>query len=305
MRLRQLQHLVTLAEQGSFARAAQASHLSQPAFSRSIEALEEALQARLVDRAYGAVHFTQAGEQVLVRARGLLADAQRMRHEVLQLQGLEVGSLRVGLGPFAAGMLGRSALSALVRQHPQVAVRMEMADATTLCERLRRRELDLFVADTRDFAQQSMLSITPLPQVPVAFFVRARHPLARRAEATFDQLLAFPVAGPRLPLETVKLLDRLAGLGDRSLFSVVCDDPAALRHLAVSADAVILAPDAPAFRHETRPLVPLRIARLSAMRTNYGIVTLAGHTPSAAASAYARFVIEAIAQAPGGDMGDG
>ena len=49
MQLRQLQHLVALADQGSFGRAAQAVHLSQPALSRSIENLEESLQARLVD----------------------------------------------------------------------------------------------------------------------------------------------------------------------------------------------------------------------------------------------------------------
>ena len=70
MQLRQLQHLVALADQGSFGRAAQAVHLSQPALSRSIESLEESLQARLVDRAYGSVRFTQAGELVLVKTEG-------------------------------------------------------------------------------------------------------------------------------------------------------------------------------------------------------------------------------------------
>eukprot|EP01036_Dinobryon_divergens_P056464 gene56464-75395_t len=79
MQLRQLQHLVALADQGSFGRAAQAVHLSQPALSRSIDNLEEVLQARLIDRAYGTVRFTQAGELVLARARELLADAALTR----------------------------------------------------------------------------------------------------------------------------------------------------------------------------------------------------------------------------------
>ena len=91
MQLRQLQHLVALADQGSFGRAAQAVHLSQPALSRSIENLEENLQARLVDRAYGSVRFTQAGELVLARARELLADAQQIARDVLQLEGLAIG----------------------------------------------------------------------------------------------------------------------------------------------------------------------------------------------------------------------
>jgi len=298
MRLRQLQHLVALAEQGSFVRAAQASHLSQPAFSRSIDSLEDALQARLVDRAYGAVHFTPVGEQVLTHARAVLDEAQRMRQEVLRWKGLEGGSLHVGVGPFAAGMLGRAALAALVRDHPQLTVRMDMADAGTLCDRLRRRKLDLFIADTRDLAQQSMLDIALLPRVPVAFFARARHPLTRHASVTVEQLLAFPVAGPRLPLDVARFFDRHARSRDRELLNVVCDDPAALRHLALSSQAVILAPASPVFRGETHPLVPLEVAGLGGMKTHYGIVTLVGHTPSPAASAYARHVTGLVAQAP-------
>lgn len=295
MRLKQLSHLVALAEQGSFGRAAQVSHLSQPAFSRSIEALEQSLQARLVDRAYGSVHFTQAGEQVLARARALLADARQIQQEVLQLQGLEAGSLRVGLGPFAAVMLGRAALSALVQRHPQIAVQVHMAAASALCERLQRRELDLFIADTRDLEAQSALAISPLPRVPVAFFVRRQHPLARRAQATLADLLAFPVAGPGLPLNVVKFFERRA---KRNIFSIVCDDPATLRHLALTTNAAILAPDAPVFQGETKPLVPLRIAGLDAMQTHYGIVALEGHTPSAAAAAYTRLVAEVLEGAP-------
>lgn len=308
MRLKQLQHLVALAEHGSFVRAAQAVHLSQPAFSRSIEALEQALDARLVDRAYRAAHFTPAGDRALARARALLADAQSLRDEVQQLQGLEAGSLRVGLGPFAAGMLGRTALAELLRRHPKIAVHAEMADAATLCERLRRRELELFVADTRDCVQQSLLAITLLPAAPVDFFVRAGHPLVALAEGgavTFAQLRAYPVGGPSLPLDVAQFFDAQAG---PDLFSVVCDDPAALRQIALSGDAAILAPNAEAFARDTQPLVALRIQGLEAMHTHYGIITLAGHTPSAAAAAYARCVSAvagegaepAFPQGPGG-----
>jgi DNA-binding transcriptional LysR family regulator len=148
MQLRQLQHLVALSEQGSFGRAAQAVHLSQPALSRSIDTLEDNLQARLVDRAYGTVRFTQAGELVLARARELLADAQQIQRDVLQLEGLAIGSLAVGLGPFAASTLGRMALSLMAQRHPELLMRMEVADTATLGERLHRRQLDLFIADT-------------------------------------------------------------------------------------------------------------------------------------------------------------
>ena len=119
MQLRKLNHLLALADQGSFGRAAQAVHLSQPALSRSIESLEEDLGATLVNRAYGQVRLTAAGELVLVRARHLLADAQQIKRDVQLLQGLAMGQLQVGLGPFAAAMLGQPALSQLIQRHPQ------------------------------------------------------------------------------------------------------------------------------------------------------------------------------------------
>ncbi len=309
MQLRQLQHLVALADQGSFGRAAQAVHLSQPALSRSIDTLEEGLQARLIDRAYGTVRFTQAGELVLARARELLADAAQIERDVLQLEGLAIGSLAVGLGPFAAGTLGRMALSLMAQRHPQLLMRMEVADTASLCERLHRRQLDLFIADTRDLNKQPGLKLARLPDVPVSFFVRPKHPLLRLKQVTLESLMDYPVAGPQLPAEVASQFDRQARRGksvtggkgvkggDRSLFNVSCDDAGTLRHLALTANAAILAPLAPAPGHETGALVPLPVAGLTGMQTHYSLVTLAGRTLSPAATAYSRLVTELMSPA--------
>ena len=297
MQLRQLQHLVALAEQGSFGRAAQAVHLSQPALSRSIDTLEDNLQARLVDRAYGTVRFTQAGELVLARARELLADAQQIERDVLQLEGLAIGSLAVGLGPFAASTLGRMALSLMTQRHPQLLMRMEVADTATLSERLHRRQLDLFIADTRDLKKQSGLKLARLPDVPVSFFVRPKHPLLQLKQVPLDKAMAYPMAGPNLPAEVARHFDTQIRRSDRGLFNIVCDDSGTLRHLALTADAVILAPNAPALNPETSALVPLPIANLAPMQTHYSLVTLAGRTPSAAATVYTRLVTELMSPA--------
>lgn len=98
-----------------------------------------------------------------------MADAEQVKRDVLLLQGLSIGSLRVGLGPFAAGMLGRPARSRMTRRYPQLSVRIDVADASSLCERLNRRQLDLFVADTRDLKKQPGLQFKRLPNVPVSF----------------------------------------------------------------------------------------------------------------------------------------
>jgi DNA-binding transcriptional LysR family regulator len=299
MQLRQLQHLVALAEQGSFGRAAEAVHLTQPALSRSIDKLEEDLQARLVDRAYGQVRFTAAGELVLARARELLADAGQVRRDVLLLQGLSTGSLQVGLGPFVAGMLGRPALSLMAQRHPQLAVRIDVADPNSLCERLHRRQLDLFIADTRDLKKQPGLQFKRLPNVAVSFFVREGHPLLEHEGVTLDQAMDYPVGSPNLPAAVASHFDKQVQRVDRPVFNMVCDDLGTLRHLALTADAVILAPDAVGLNHGTESLLRLGVKRLTRMQTHYSIVMLANRTLSPAALAFTGLVHDMMDPAGG------
>lgn len=82
MDLRQLESFLALAESGSFTRAAARQHLSQPAFSRRIRALEHWAGADLVDRSTYPVTLTQAGQQLRRRAAGLLEGLEEVRDEV-------------------------------------------------------------------------------------------------------------------------------------------------------------------------------------------------------------------------------
>ena len=69
--LRQLQYLKLLAEHGSFSRAAEAAHVSQPALSAGVQELERILGAPVVERARGAVIMTAVGAEAVRRARKL------------------------------------------------------------------------------------------------------------------------------------------------------------------------------------------------------------------------------------------
>jgi DNA-binding transcriptional LysR family regulator len=71
--LKRLSHLVALADESHFARAAERVHLSQPAFSRSIQLLETQVGMRLFDRETGDVKPTPAGLFLVDRARRLLS----------------------------------------------------------------------------------------------------------------------------------------------------------------------------------------------------------------------------------------
>src|SRR5512139_2506265 len=98
--LRLLRHCRALAEEGSFARAARALHITQPALSRSIRDLESRLGLQVFDRTRSRVLATDLGRAFLDRAGELLAQAESLSREVAALRGSSTGSLKVGSGTF-------------------------------------------------------------------------------------------------------------------------------------------------------------------------------------------------------------
>jgi DNA-binding transcriptional LysR family regulator len=98
MTLVQLKHFISLAQTGSFGRSASAMHLTQPALSRSIRALEDEFGERLFDRIGRVSELTPFGRQALERARELVLGADELRDSGrLASEGRE-GVLRIGMG---------------------------------------------------------------------------------------------------------------------------------------------------------------------------------------------------------------
>jgi DNA-binding transcriptional LysR family regulator len=79
---RRLQHLTTLVEHGHFGRAAKALNISQPALTKSIQALETELGVALVDRKGGGITLTIFGELVMQQSKGLFTAENDLRREI-------------------------------------------------------------------------------------------------------------------------------------------------------------------------------------------------------------------------------
>ncbi|QQX84664.1 LysR family transcriptional regulator [Cupriavidus necator] len=309
MGLRQLHHFVTLVEQGSFARAASALHLSQPALTRSIQALEADL-GPLIDRSYGKVRPTAAGMLALERARRMLREQRELRRDLQLLEEVEIGTIRAGFGPFAASFLLDPVLEALVRRYPHLRIDLETADTPAMRRSLEAERLDVFVGESRSLAELGHLQIDRLPALETAFFVRSGHPLARQREVTLAELRAYPVAGTRLPAHILRffrqaLHEASGGSGPVAedapgLMTITCNDMHALRSLLLAVDAVALVPVAMMADACARGMaVALPMHPPTELRAQYGIVSLAGRSPSPAMRAFTALVHEAVAQASG------
>jgi DNA-binding transcriptional LysR family regulator len=82
MELRQLRYFLAVAEEGRFARAAERLHITAPSLSQQIQALERELRVTLFERTPQRVAVTAAGASLVRRARVILAEADRARHDV-------------------------------------------------------------------------------------------------------------------------------------------------------------------------------------------------------------------------------
>ncbi|KDP89168.1 transcriptional regulator [Cupriavidus sp. SK-3] len=295
MGLRRLHHFVTLIEQGSFARAATVLHLSQPALSRSIQGLEAEFGSQLLDRRYGKARPTASGSIVLERARRMLREGRELRRDLDLLRDVEMGEVRVGFGPFAAAFLMEPVLTALLARYPKLRIDIEIADTPSMAQKLKAEQLDFFVGESQSLKEQPQLRIERLRALETSFFVRRDHALAARGAIALTELLAFPVAGPRIPARVAEFfrgrIHAEAGEDARELLTVTCDDMHTLRTLILNTDAAGLVPRAMMSAEEASgTLVPLQVTPAIDLKAAYGLVSLAGRSLSPAAQALVALV---------------
>ena len=118
--LRQLQYLKLLAEHGSFNRAAEAAHVTQPTLSSGIQELERALGAVVVDRARSGVILTAVGEEALRRATVILNETEELVEAAKNAGQPLTGRFRLGVIPTIAPFLLPKALPLMRARFPKL-----------------------------------------------------------------------------------------------------------------------------------------------------------------------------------------
>ncbi|SDE13303.1 hydrogen peroxide-inducible genes activator [Limimaricola pyoseonensis] len=142
--LKQLRYFVALAEAGSFGRAAESVHVTQPALSQQIKEMEAELGVRLVERLPRGARLTRTGQEVLERARRVLAELDDLERAARLSRGLS-GRLRLGVIPTVAPYLLPLALTRLRARDLTLDIRVREARTETLLVALEQGRLDAVV----------------------------------------------------------------------------------------------------------------------------------------------------------------
>jgi LysR family cyn operon transcriptional activator len=146
MNLRQLRTFVVIADAGGLARAEGRLHLSQPAASRHIQALEIELGVPLFNRIDRRMQLTSEGEDLLRRIRRLLQDADFIGERARALKSGETGILSVGATPQAIENTLVPFLTRYRRRHPAVEVQLVEDGGVRLPDRLNHGDIQLALA---------------------------------------------------------------------------------------------------------------------------------------------------------------
>jgi LysR family hydrogen peroxide-inducible transcriptional activator len=140
--LRQLQYLKLLAEHGSFSRAAEAAHVTQPTLSAGVQELEKVLGAPVVDRGRSGVILTPVGEEAVRRAKDVLARAEDLVQAARSAGQPLSGRFRLGVIPTVAPFLLPRALPALRQRFPSLKLYLREDQTARLIAALKSGSLD-------------------------------------------------------------------------------------------------------------------------------------------------------------------
>ncbi|CAN5909976.1 LysR family transcriptional regulator [soil metagenome] len=178
MDIYQLRTFVAVAREGSITRAAELLHLSQPAVSAHIKAVEDVLGLALFERTPRGMSLTRDGERLLVKAEHTLAAHQELMEEAARIKGQVGGKLRLGAGSNSSNDAIGRLITTLSERWPDVEVVLEHGTSQEILIGLRNGSLDAGFYNeagdpdpdlaTRDVSQFTTFLVAPAGLVAIS-----------------------------------------------------------------------------------------------------------------------------------------
>ena len=295
MNLHHLEHFLALVETGSFSRASEMLHLTQPALSRSIQMLEQELDTRLIDRIGKRNELTPFGVVVAEKARKIVSEAADLKQTAQLLTQGEGGTIRLGLGSAPNAMFAGPLLSYMLRQHPRVGVHLSTGSPDAQVAALRERAFDALLVHSRAVPPQEDLHIQLLGRVQSGFMCRRGHPLSKRRRVEFAEVAEYPVVSTIVSDEVSRaLVERFGPIAHPARFvRASSDSVAALIDAVLTTDAVFLGVQATARAWlSSGDISVVRLDMPAGADAQYAFVTLEGRTESPMLETIRQFCVD-------------
>ena len=201
-----LQAFLAVVESASFSRAAETLHITQPAVSKRVQALEASLGVRLFDRVGKRVFLTDAGRLLEPRARALVADARDTETLLRNLHARVDGKLKLATSHHIGLHRLAPILRAYSKQYADVSLDIQFVDSEDAHDLVAAGDVELGVV-TLDPAGDDRVRALPLWRDPLDFVAAHDHALAGKKAISLAELGACPAILPGMNTYTGRIVE--------------------------------------------------------------------------------------------------
>jgi len=297
--IRQMRHVIAVADHGSFVRAATTLGLSQSALSRSIQSVERLLGSSLFVRSPSGVEPTDGGRVFVARIRQILRLTEELDRDVAGERGQLGGHVHVGGGVYPSTSVLAEALARFVVAFPRVFVRVMARDWDELLRRLRAREIEYFVAEFSTLDSAIDLDVEPLQPHPTFILARRGHPLAGRGPLGLADCFAYPIASlSRIPPRALEPIRAAQGRArdakgvSRTVPAIEFGSLDGVKRIVLASDTLMVAPLS-CVEDELESGRLLALGSEPFLEVRYGIVKLKTQPLTLGATRFLEYVLEA------------
>jgi len=191
---RDIAQLIAVADHGSIRRAADALGMTQPGLSKNIRLIEERLGMLVFDRSTSGAMPTDIGVLLLRRGRQILLDLAAIHRDLRDELLSETGRVRIGVGPIPAPVIAALVIPACQRDHPGIAIEIDIGTPSAQYPRVERGEIDMFIGNCDTVSVSKSTNVHLINEVAPVFLARAGHPLAAQRAIPLAALAPFKVA---------------------------------------------------------------------------------------------------------------
>jgi DNA-binding transcriptional LysR family regulator len=216
MTLSQLRTFCSVARLNSFSRAAEKLHLTQPAVSAQVVALEDYLKVKLFDRIGKKISLSEPGRVVLEAAEEILERVAALDRELADLVELKAGRVTIGASQVVGVYLLPELLARFRGDYPGIALDVRVESARRIVDMLLEGEIDVGLIGEGAPIADERIAVKPVLRDELVLIVPANHVFAEMRSIPPASLAQMPFVLPRRDsASSESLLEQLAAEGIR------------------------------------------------------------------------------------------
>lgn len=189
MNYNQLKYVVSLAECGSFSRAAKELFITQPSLSNQIKALEEEIGTPLFIRNHHNIQLTEAGHDFLLHSRRILNEMENLQNMMMSYSSYSRGHLTIGIFSNGSYLGIMECIMTFQKLYPKIEISIIMDHSSNLIRLLMTQEIDIAILTSNEpVLKTNDFQYVQLTEESLVAVVPCQHPFSNRSSLQLKEL---------------------------------------------------------------------------------------------------------------------